>query len=48
MGDENKVYVGKLDWNATEDDLYEVFDKFGKVTDGEITVVCVYQLTFIL
>ena len=36
MGDENKVYVGKLDWNATEDDLYETFDKFGKITEGEL------------
>lgn len=32
--EENVVYVGKLDYKATEDDLRDVFDKYGPVTDG--------------
>ena len=34
MVEENKIFVGKLDYNATDDDLYEAFQKYGKVTEG--------------
>jgi len=33
MGEKGKVYVGNLPWAATEDDLRELFKKFGDIDD---------------
>ena len=32
----NKVFVGGLSWDATDDDLKELFGECGTVTDGVI------------
>lgn len=34
----NKLYVGRLDFNATEDDLRESFQKYGEITDAIIVM----------
>ena len=33
----NKVFVGGLSWDATDDDLKELFGECGTVTDGVIS-----------
>ena len=39
MGD-CKVYVGRLDLRATEDDVFDLFEKFGRVTSGMYYNLC--------
>lgn len=30
------IYVGNLSWTATQDDLYELFSQYGKVTRAQV------------
>jgi RNA recognition motif-containing protein len=30
------IYVGNLSWSATQDDLYELFSQYGKVTRAQV------------
>merc|ERR1712121_81547 len=32
MGDNSTIYVGQLDYHATDDDLRDAFEKFGEIT----------------
>jgi RNA recognition motif-containing protein len=36
MSQKNKLFVGGLSQNVTQDTLYETFDKYGKIEDGEL------------
>lgn len=38
MGDETKLFVGGLNWETTDDGLKKGFDRFGKVTEGALTL----------
>ena len=33
-GDEGKVYVGNLSFDAGEDDVRDLFEKYGAVSEG--------------
>ena len=43
MGDKSKskLFVGGLGQNATENNLYGTFDKFGKIEDGKSRSACI-------
>ena len=36
MSQKNKLFVGGLSQNVTQDSLFETFDKYGKIEDGEL------------
>jgi RNA recognition motif-containing protein len=35
MSQRNKLFVGGLSQSVTQDTLYEAFEKYGKIEDGE-------------
>ena len=49
MSQKNKLFVGGLSQNVTQDTLYETFDKYGKIEDGELKMPsCVSVLIFVM
>ena len=42
MSQRNKLFVGGLSQNVTQDTLYETFDKYGKIEDGESDSFCIF------
>ena len=40
----NKLYVGSLNWDTTDDSLYCCFEKIGKISEGKNNFFCVFSL----
>lgn len=44
MSEDNRVFVGGLPWSVGEDDLRELFSKYGEVVDARVNI----RIPFIL
>jgi RNA recognition motif-containing protein len=38
MSEDNRVFVGGLPWSISEDDLKQVFSKYGEVVDARVNI----------